>query len=90
VREPATARFISGRIWRQLVGTPPKPQRLEALAAGWRQRQLSIPWLLATIQATPEATQSRERGLRLADPLEVVARTLRPRRWGRRRLSRRA
>jgi len=75
--QPATARYISGRIWRQLVGTPPKPRRLQALEADWRQRQLSIPWLMATIQATPEATQSRERGLRLADPLEVVARTLR-------------
>ena len=75
--QPATARYISGRIWRQLVGTPPRPQRLEMLAAGWRQRQLSIPWLLAAIQATPEATQSRGSGLRLADPLEVVARSLR-------------
>lgn len=75
--QPATAPYISGRIWRQLVGTPPKPQRLQALAADWRQRQLSIPWLLTTIQATPEATQSRERGLRLADPLEVAARSLR-------------
>jgi hypothetical protein len=71
------------------VGTPPTPQRLDALAAGWRKRQLSIPWLLATIQATPEARDSRERGLRLADPLEVAARTLRRLRWGRRRLSRR-
>jgi uncharacterized protein (DUF1800 family) len=44
---------------------------------GWRQRQLSIPWLEATIQATPEAIQSRERGLRLAHALEVVARSLR-------------
>ena len=75
--QPATARYISGRIWRQLVGTPPKPRRLQALEADWRQRQLSIPWLMATIKATPEATQSRERALRLADPLEVAARTLR-------------
>jgi uncharacterized protein (DUF1800 family) len=59
------------------VGTVPTPQRLHTLAAGWRQRQLSIPWLLATIQATPEARDSRERGLRLADPLAVVARSLR-------------
>jgi uncharacterized protein (DUF1800 family) len=75
--QPATARYISGRIWRQLVGTPPKQLRLQELAAGWRQRQLSIPWLLAAIQATPEARDSRERGLRLADPLEVAARSLR-------------
>ncbi|MFM7548333.1 MAG: DUF1800 family protein [Cyanobacteriota bacterium] len=75
--QPATVRYISGRIWRQLVGTAPKQQRLQELAAGWGQRQLSIPWLLAAIQATPEARESRQRGLRLADPLEVVARSLR-------------
>jgi len=75
--QPATARFISDRIWRQLVGTAPTAQRLQELAAGWRQRKLSIPWLMAAIQATPEARDSRERGLRLAAPLEVVARSLR-------------
>lgn len=76
-QQPATASTISGRIWRQLVGTAPAPRRLKALAAGWRKRQLSIPWLMAAIRASPEAKQSRERGLRLADPLEVTARTLR-------------
>lgn len=75
--QPATARFISGRLWRQLVGTAPSPQRLQTLAAGWRQRQLSIPWLMAAIHNTTEASESRRQGLRLADPLEVVARTLR-------------
>ena len=75
--QPATARHISARIWRQQVGSPPSPQRLDALATGWRQQQLSIPWLLAAIAAAPEAIDSRKRGLRLVDPLEVVARSLR-------------
>ena len=75
--QPATARHISARIWRQQVGSPPSPQRLDALATGWRQQQLSIPWLLAAIAAAPEAIDSRKRGLRLVDPLELVARSLR-------------
>jgi len=75
--QPATARHISARIWRQQVGSPPSPQRLDALATGWRQQQLSIPWLMAAIAAAPEAIESRKRGLRLADPLELVARSLR-------------
>ena len=75
--QPATARHISARIWRQRVGSPPSPQRLDALATGWRQQQLSIPWLMAAIAAAPEAIDSRKRGLRLADPLELVARSLR-------------
>ncbi|MEO1003952.1 MAG: DUF1800 family protein [Cyanobacteria bacterium J06638_7] len=74
--QPATARHISGRLWRQLVGSAPPPARLEALAEGWQRQRLSIPWLLAAIGDTPEARASRSRGLRLADPLEVVARSL--------------
>jgi uncharacterized protein (DUF1800 family) len=75
--QPATARHITTRLWLQLVGTPPPPQRLDELANGWRQKQLSIPWLIKAIQASPEAIRSRNQGLRLADPLEVVARSLR-------------
>ena len=76
-QQPATARHITTRLWLQRVGIPPPPQRLKALASGWRQQQLSIPWLLEAIEASPEAISSRQQGLRLADPLEVVARSLR-------------
>ncbi len=76
-QQPATARHITTRLWLQLVGTPPPPQRLETLASGWRSQQLSIPWLLNAIHTSPEASRSREQGLRLADPIEVVARSLR-------------
>ena len=75
--QPATARHITNRLWLQRVGTLPPPQRLEALASGWRQQQLAIPWLLQAIDTSPEAIASRQQGLRLADPLEVVARSLR-------------
>ena len=75
--QPATARHISARIWRQLVGTQPPPQRLKALAEGWRRRQLSIPWLMGAIESAPEAIESRKRCLRLADPIEMVVRSLR-------------
>ncbi len=75
--QPATARHISARLWRQQVGAPPPPQRLEAIARGWGQQQLSIPWLMDAIAAAPEAIESRKRGLRLADPIELVARSLR-------------
>lgn len=75
--QPSTARHISTRVWLQLVGTPPSPQRLTALVNGWREQELSIPWLLDAIRASPEATNSREHGLRLADPLEMMARSLR-------------
>jgi uncharacterized protein (DUF1800 family) len=76
-QQPATARHITRRLWLQRVGMPPPPQRLEALANGWRQQQLAIPWLLQAIDTSPKAIHSRQQGLRLADPLEVVARSLR-------------
>jgi hypothetical protein len=38
---------------------PPPPQRLEALASGWRQQQLPIPWLIKSIEASPETIASR-------------------------------
>ncbi len=75
--QPATARSISARLWRQRVCTSPSTARLEALAAGWRQQQLSLPWLQAAIDQAPEAVASRQQGLRLADPLEMVVRSLR-------------
>lgn len=75
--QPTTARHISRRLWLQRVGTLPPPQRLETLADGWRRQQLAIPWLLQEIDASPEAIASRQQGLRLTDPLEVVARSLR-------------
>ena len=76
-QQPATARHITRRIWLQLVGTSPPAQRLQAFTNSWRQQQLSIPWLLEAIEASPEAIRSRQQGLRLADPLEMVARSLR-------------
>jgi uncharacterized protein (DUF1800 family) len=75
--QPATARWIAGRLWRQLIGSAPPPQRIAALAAQWQRKKLALPWLMTALQQSPEAKKSREHGLRLADPLELVARTLR-------------
>jgi uncharacterized protein (DUF1800 family) len=59
--QPATARHITGRIWRRHVGTPPPPERLETIAAGWRQQELSMPWLMDAVAHAPEAIESRRR-----------------------------
>lgn len=76
-QQPATARYIAGRLWRHTIGTAPSPQRLAALAEAWRLQQLSLPWLQRALAEAPEAIESRRQGLRLADPLEVVVRSLR-------------
>jgi uncharacterized protein (DUF1800 family) len=75
--QPATARHITKRLWRRIVGTLPTDQSLARIADNWHQSGLSIPWLMESIRATPEAAKSRRMGLRLADPLEVVSRSLR-------------
>lgn len=75
--QPATARQITARLWRQTIGSLPPPRRLNALARQWRQQQLSLPWLQAALKSAPEARRSRSEGLRIADPIEMVARSLR-------------
>ncbi len=55
-------------------GRCPPPRALEALAAEWRQQDLSLPWLRSTLGQIPEARASR--GRRLDDPITMVARSL--------------
>jgi uncharacterized protein (DUF1800 family) len=70
----ATARHITGRLWRALVGPLPAPSRLNALAEAWRAQGLSLPWLHQTLRDTPEARASR--GQRLEDPILMMSRSL--------------
>ena len=76
-QQPATAEFIAQRVWRQLIGTTPPVQRLQALARTWRLQGLSLPWLMSELRMSPEAKQSRTAGLKLSDPIDLVARSLR-------------
>ena len=76
-QQPATAEFMAQRVWRQLIGTTPPRQRLQEFARAWRLQGLSLPWLMSELRMSPEAKQSRSAGLRLSDPLDLVARSLR-------------
>ena len=72
--QPATARYICGRLWRALVGPLPAAARLQALADDWRRQRLSLPWLMQALESAPEARTAR--GQRLEDPILVVSRSL--------------
>ena len=74
--QTATAHNITKRLWHRLVGTPLSAARLEKIASDWKSKKLSIPWLLEEIQTSQEALVSRRNGLRIADPLEMIARSL--------------
>ncbi|QEY32432.1 DUF1800 family protein [Synechococcus sp. RSCCF101] len=75
--QPATARTIAGRVWRQVLGGPPPAGALQELASAWQATGLSLPWLMRTLQARPEAALARRHGLKLLDPIPVVIRSLR-------------
>jgi uncharacterized protein (DUF1800 family) len=76
-QQPTTAEFIARRVWRYLIGTIPPAQRLQELGRTWRIQGLSLPWLMSELRMSPEAKQSRNIGLRLSDPLDLVTRSLR-------------
>lgn len=74
--QPTTARHISRRLWLELVGPLPAPARLEEIAAGWRQQNLSLPWLIRTLENSPEAKEGHRKATRLASPIAMVSRSL--------------
>ena len=76
-QQPTTAELVARRVWRHLIGTIPPEQRLQELGRTWRIQGLSLPWLMSELRTSPEAKQSRNVGLRLSDPLDLVSRSLR-------------
>ena len=76
-QQPATANHIARWVWRRRIGTTPTTQRLRTLADRWRQEKLSLPWLMREMTQSPEAESSRRQGMRIADPMEMLAKTVR-------------
>lgn len=74
--QPATARHLTARLWVRLVGPLPAPARIAAIARGWRQQNLVIPWLIEALLHTPEAAASIRAGAMLRDPLDLVLASL--------------
>lgn len=75
-QQPATATNILGRVWRDWIGQDPDPARVSALAAQWRQQDLSLPWLYDTLSKQPETLLCQQYGRRLLDPITLVTRTM--------------
>ena len=74
-QQPSTARNLVQRLWPRLVGARPKAGAIEALASGWRQQGLSLPWLMQALERSAQAPVFR--GQRLDDPIPMMARSLR-------------
>ena len=76
-QQPATAKHIAFRLWRQVIGTVPSSGRLRQLAESWQKQDLSLPWLMDALVNSSEGEKSRRMGQKLADPLDMVCRSLR-------------
>jgi len=77
LQQEQTARFITAKLWNAFISTPPPPERLNALAKGFRDSGYEIAPLLEHILTSPEFTAPAERGRMIKSPVEIVAGTLR-------------
>jgi uncharacterized protein (DUF1800 family) len=75
-RQPTTAQTLTSRLWQQQIGPLPPQAKIVELAQAWRSQRLSLPWIFEALHASPEAQYSRRRGLKLLDPIQMVARSL--------------
>lgn len=75
-QQPATALNIIRRLWLEIVGPVPSNTRLEGIAATWRGKNLALPWLITTLETSPEARAAARSATRLASPIAVVSRSL--------------
>jgi uncharacterized protein (DUF1800 family) len=68
---PATAPFIADKAWRYLVGTPPTPTKVAALATAYRRANLDTRVLVERIVRDPQFLNRRH--TRAKYPVEWVA-----------------
>ena len=73
--QPATARHLSGKLWRHFVSPTPDPERVEALAARFRASDHDISILLYTLFADDAFVDPAVRGTLVKSPVEFVVGT---------------
>jgi uncharacterized protein (DUF1800 family) len=72
--QPQTAIHIIGRVWPTLVGPKAKKQRIKSIALKWREKDLSLPWLVETLRQSEEAIEAT--GRRVDSPVMMMSRSL--------------
>jgi uncharacterized protein (DUF1800 family) len=75
--QPAAARFIVAKLWRELVAPDPDPREVDRIADAFRASHYEIAVALRGILASPSFWAAENRGTLVKSPVELVVGTLR-------------
>jgi uncharacterized protein (DUF1800 family) len=70
--QPATARFVVAKLWREFVAPEPDPARLEAIAQSFRSSRYDIKTALRLLLNQPEVVAPAPAQLLVKSPVELV------------------
>ena len=70
--QPAAARFIVTKLWREFVSPTPDPARVEAIAAAFRAGNYEIKVVLREILLQPELVSRTAENALIKSPVELV------------------
>ncbi|KVA03177.1 hypothetical protein WI41_23995 [Burkholderia latens] len=77
LRQPGTARFIAGKLWREFVSDTPDSDVLDGVAERFRTSGYDIRAALAALWSTDAFWDPRNRGVLVKSPVEFVVGSVR-------------
>lgn len=75
--QPATAEFISAKLWREFVSPDPEPVEIKRIARRFRDSGYDIRRVLGDLLASRAFWRPENRGVLVKSPVELVVGTLR-------------
>ena len=72
LQQPATARFIVTKLWREFVSSQPDAKRIDTIADAFRASGYQIPVALRGILMQPEVVAAEGTDLLIKSPVELV------------------
>ncbi|MFN3565043.1 MAG: DUF1800 family protein [Burkholderiaceae bacterium] len=72
LEQPATARFIVAKLWREFVSPQPDPVRLDAIAERFRASGYEIRVALRELLLQPEVVSAAAEGALVKSPVELL------------------
>jgi uncharacterized protein (DUF1800 family) len=77
LEQPAAARFIAGKLWREFVSPQPDPAELDRVAARFRTSGYDIATLVRDLLLTDAFWSPAQRGTLVKSPVELLVGTAR-------------